>query len=323
MSASRGKAGKGSQTVRRGKAKRPKAAPRRASRGPGLMQRLLDAQPLPPIAIRRIAISVFVVALALGAWQVGAMTGVNAYVSQQAVDGVGRAGFSVKRIQVVGANKADRDRIYEIALAQQDRSMAAFDLAEVRRDLLRYGWVGDARVSRRLPDTLVIDLVERQPVAVWQDNGRYTLIDQNGVQLPGVNPASMPDLPVIVGHGANRRMVELGKLLDAAPALRPQLAGASWVGNRRWDLRFKTGEVLALPEDEEEATTAFSDFARMDGVNRLLGRGLRRIDMRISDRLVLRPGRDGDLGDLGLVTGTSRTTVTDPAPRTTAGSEGG
>ena len=33
----------------------------------------------------------------------------------------------------------------------------------------QYGWVKDARVSRRLPDTLVIDIVEREPAALWQD----------------------------------------------------------------------------------------------------------------------------------------------------------
>src|SRR3546814_9807317 len=66
------------------------------------------------------------------------------------------------------------------------------------------------------------------------------------------------------------------------------LAGATWVGNRRWDLRFQTGETLSLPEGKEEASTALVNFARMDGVNRLLGRGILRFDMRDPDKFVLR-----------------------------------
>ncbi|QJQ33786.1 FtsQ-type POTRA domain-containing protein [Sphingomonas lacunae] len=243
------------------------------------------------------------------------MTGVNAYLRAEAVDAVGRAGFAVKKVEVFGANRIDRVRVYDIALEQRDRSMLAFDLEEVRQDLLRYGWVADARVSRRLPDTLVIDLVERTPVAIWQDRGRYTLIDSKGVILPGVDPASVTGLPVLAGQGANERMADLDRLLDAAPALRPQLAGASWIGNRRWDLRFKTGEVLALPEDAKRAADAYAEFARLDGVNRLLGRGIRRFDMRIAGRFVLRPGRDGDLGDLNLISASDRTTRVEQ-PRT-------
>ena len=113
----------------------------------------------------------------------------------------------------------------------------------------------------------------------------------------------MPDLPIIVGHRANQRMGELQTLLAVAPALQPRLAGATWIGNRRWDLRFKTGEVLALPDDAAEAATALANFARMDGVNRLLGRGIVRFDMRIADRFVFRPGRAGDLGNLDALDG--------------------
>lgn len=308
-----------SQSVKRGKSARPRSAARPRRSGPGLLQRLLMLQPLPPAAIRRIAVGILLTAAALGAWQVGRFTGANEWARDEFVNAVGRAGFSVKRIEVVGANRIDRLRVYDIALNQQDRSMAAFDLEEVRRDLLRYGWVEDARVSRRLPDTLVIDLVERTPVAVWQNRGRYTLMDSRGRLLPGVDAASVPDLPVIVGSNAPRQMEALHRLLDTAPALKPQVSGASWIGNRRWDLHFRSGETLALPDDSQRAEAAFAEFARLDGVNRLLGRGIRRFDMRLPDRLVLRPGRSGDLGELGMISAGNRRVEAAPAPAAGSG----
>jgi cell division protein FtsQ len=66
------------------------------------------------------------------------------------------------------------------------------------------------------------------------------------------------------------------------------LAGATWVGNRRWDLRFQSGETLSLPEGDRDSASALVNFARMDGVNRLLGRGIVKFDMRDPDRFVLR-----------------------------------
>ena len=77
-------------------------------------------------------------------------------------------------------------------------------------------------------------------------------------------------------------------LTSNPPALKPLLEGATWVGNRRWDLRFSSGEVLALPEGQEEAARALVRFARMDGVTGLLGEGAQRFDMRVPERFVVR-----------------------------------
>ena len=51
-------------------------------------------------------------------------------------------------------------------------------------------------MSRRLPDTLVVDIVERTPAAIWQNHGKLTLIDKDGVELAPVPVDKMPDLPL-------------------------------------------------------------------------------------------------------------------------------
>ena len=73
----------------------------------------------------------------------------------------------------------------------------------IRRRLLQFGWVKDARVSRRLPDMLVIDIVERTPSALWQNQGQLALIDDEEVVLDRVPIDKMPDLPLVIGPGAN------------------------------------------------------------------------------------------------------------------------
>src|SRR3546814_11905036 len=70
----------------------------------------------------------------------------------------------------------------------------------------------------------------------------------------------------------------------------------TWVGNRRWDLRFRSGETLSLPEGAAEAKKALAKFAHMDGANRLLGRGILRFDMRDPSRFVLRLPHEGQVG---------------------------
>jgi cell division protein FtsQ len=211
---------------------------------------------------------------------------------------IGRAGFAVGGYEIVGLRNMDRSKVDAVVADElqraAERSQAAkppqllVDVSAIRNRLLQYGWVQDARVSRRLPDTLVIDIVERKPAALWQDKQQLALIDAQGVVLDRVPITQMPDLPLLIGPGANHRNVELAALMASVPTLKPQLASATWVGQRRWDLQFQSGETVALPEGEAAARKALGKFAEMDKANGLLGRGLVRVDLRLPGKMIVR-----------------------------------
>jgi cell division protein FtsQ len=203
-------------------------------------------------------------------------------------EAIGRAGFTVKRVDVVGIHHMDSGPVYRIALDQRSMAMPLVDVSAIRSELLQYGWIKDARVSRRFPDTLVIDVVERKPAALWQDNGQLALIDSDGTVIDHVPVDKMPDLPLLIGPGANQREDELTALMAAAPTLKPQLVSATWVGGRRWDLNFQTGETVALPEGQDAAKVALAKFADADKSAGLLGRGFVRFDFRIPGEMIVR-----------------------------------
>ncbi len=207
-------------------------------------------------------------------------------------EGIGNAGFTRRRVEITGARRVSRLDIYNVAFDQNSMAMPLVDLSATRARLLRFGWVKEARVHRRLPDTLLIHIVERRPAAIWQHGGQLSLVDAEGVVLEPVRIEAMPELPLVIGPGANRHLGSLETLLGTAPHLRPQVAGASWVGGRRWDVRFQTGEVLALPEGDAAANRAILSFARMDQQTQLLGRGFARFDMRIPGRFIVRVSRE-------------------------------
>jgi cell division protein FtsQ len=211
---------------------------------------------------------------------------------------VGEAGFKVSGYQIVGINHMNRALVDAVVTDELRRAaaeagsakapQALVSVSEIRRRLLDYGWVKDARVSRRLPDTLVIDIVERTPAALWQNGGGLALIDSEGVVLDRVPVDKMPDLPLLIGPGANGQEQQLDGLMAAVPTLKPQLASASWVGGRRWDLAFQSGETVALPEGNEPAKAALVKFARVDKQSALLGRGIVRFDLRVPGKMIVR-----------------------------------
>ena len=203
-------------------------------------------------------------------------------------EAIGRAGFTVKRVDVVGIRHMDSAPVYQIALDQRSMAMPLVDVSDIREQLLKFGWVKDARVSRRLPDTLVVDIVERTPAALWQGPDQLALIDSDGTVIDRVPVTPMPDLPLLIGPGANLHERDLNDLLDAAPTLKPQLVSASWIGGRRWDLSLQTGETIALPEGQDAAKKALSKFADLDKSTGLLGRGLLRFDLRLPSKMIVR-----------------------------------
>ena len=213
---------------------------------------------------------------------------IPAKIGLAAGEAVGEAGFRVRSVDVQGIHRMDSRPVYQIATDQKSLAMPLVDVAAIREKLLQYGWVKDARVSRRLPDTLVIDIVERKPAALWQDASKLSLIDADGVVLDRVPISAMPDLPLLIGPGANAQSRNLDALLNGAPSLRPQLESASWIGRRRWDLNFQTGETVALPEGQQAAKDALAKFAKLDKSAGLLGRGIIRFDLRIPGKMTVR-----------------------------------
>lgn len=209
-------------------------------------------------------------------------------IGRAAGEAVGDAGFRVRSVEVLGTRRMDARPVYEIALDQKAAALPLVDVADIRQRLLAFGWVKDARVSRRYPDTLVVDIVERSPAALWQDRQQLNLIDSDGVVLDRVPVSRMPDLPLLIGPGANAHATELNALLAPLPTIKAQLLSASWVGQRRWDLTLQTGETIALPEGRGAAAGALAKFAAMDKTSGLLGRGILRFDLRVPGKMTVR-----------------------------------
>ncbi len=232
------------------------------------------------------------------AWFVASLAGVPAIAERQIAGLASDAGFEVRGVQIRGVERMNELKVYERVLGQQDRAMPLVDLSAVREELLELSWVKDARVSRQLPHTLVVDIVERVPHAVLKKPKRLVLIDAEGIELEPISTENAKGRLLVSGPGAQSQVAALVKLLDSAPALKPQVTQAEWVGNRRWNLTFVTDQVLALPQGETTSSTALVSFARLDGVNRLLGGKVATFDMRAPERIYMRiPGRSQEMLD--------------------------
>ena len=309
---------RGGQSARKvasaqGKARQVRAAKARTG---SALDTLMAVQPFSERQLHRIFLAMILGAAIVLAWMVASFAGVPAMAQAQLAHLAHQAGFELHNVEVRGTNHLNELKVYQIALADRDKAMPYVDLHAVRTRLMDLSWVEDARVSRQLPDTLVIDIVERKAVAVLAKPDRMVLIDGTGRELEVVSAARAKGKLVLSGPGAGQQVAALSGLLDAAPALRPQLQSAEWVGNRRWNLSFKTGQMLALPEGTEPSAKALMKFAQLDGRNRLLGGKAVAFDMRAGDRIYIRmPSRTDAAEQANLSPTKPATTAVKPAKK--------
>ena len=258
----------------------------------GFIDWLMGLLPFTEEQLQKIFLWLIILAAVAAAWFIASISGATALAQAQLSQAAANAGFEVRHVRVTGVERMNEDRVYERVVSQRNEPMPDVDVTAIRENLLQLPWVKDARVSRQLPGTLAIDIVEREPHAVLQKPDHLVLVDVEGNELEPIRRTAIGDRLVISGPGAVRQVQQLDDLLEAAPAIRPQVRAAEWVGNRRWNLTFKSNQVLALPQGDDESATALVSFARLDGQNRLIGGEVTTFDMRAPPRIYMRiPGR--------------------------------
>lgn len=203
-----------------------------------------------------------------------------------------RLGFKLRAVHVQGASEMATPDILRAAGVYQDEPVLGMDLEAIRQRVQAVGWVKEARVVRLLPDTLVLAVVERKQLAVWQSGGRSHVIDETGRVIPEADPARFPTLPLIVGAGANEVAAAILPEIAARPRLAERTEALVRVDGRRWDLRMKDGSLVQLPAVDEGA--ALIQLEQLDQRSRILELGFERIDLRDPTVVAVRP-RDGVL----------------------------
>ena len=196
-------------------------------------------------------------------------------------------GLRVQRVVVQGRLNTPQAQLDRAIGAPPGTPLLAVSIAEARARLESIAWVQSATVERRLPDTILVSLVERRPFAVWQNQGRFSLIDREGQTVPDQDIAAFGQLPLVVGAGAPAAAAALLDALAAYPPLLTHVVAAVRVGGRRWNLHLTSGGDVLLPEGQEAA--ALKRLAELQQAHALLDRPLQVVDMRLPDRLVLRP----------------------------------
>jgi cell division protein FtsQ len=257
------------------------------------LNRALRRRP-PPCGMLRPVLAAVALGLPVAALGYGAGaavgSGMVAALGARAVDELLRlsaaAGLRVQTVYGEGLVRTRRDELAAGAAIPVGQPILALDLEAVRAGVERLTWIDSATVARSLPDTVTIRVVERRPLALWQRDDGFELVDRRGEVIRVDAIERFRDLPVLVGDEAPSRAAELFAVVSTAPELLGRIRAAILVGGRRWDVQLDNGVRVRLPErDAEAAWRLVATRLRRDG---LLEPPTLIVDLRLPDRMVVR-----------------------------------
>ncbi|MEG9884488.1 MAG: cell division protein FtsQ/DivIB [Hyphomicrobiales bacterium] len=195
-------------------------------------------------------------------------------------------GMAAKTIRVTGLHLGRRGDVLAAIGLEPGQTLIGFEVARARDALLRLDWVDSASVRILFPNQLHIAIRERIAYALWQNNGRFHVIDSSGTVITTLEAERFPTLPVVVGKRANRKAFALVNQLEGRAALRSRLRAAVWVAERHWTLYLNTGIRVILPH--EGVSEALDRLMMLENRHALMERDILSVDLRMPGRATVR-----------------------------------
>lgn len=196
-----------------------------------------------------------------------------------------KAGFAIVDVMLSGQSQLPREMILATGGITEHSSLLFLDAEDMRTRLKANPWIADASILKLYPNRLHVSVTERQPYALWQQDGHVSLIARDGAVLDSEIAPQFAGLPLMVGHGAGRAAADILVLMDNYPQLRDQVQAYVLVAERRWNLKLANGLDVRLPE--EDPARALDTLLVLDHDKKLLSRDLVAIDLRLSDRVTV------------------------------------
>ena len=185
-----------------------------------------------------------------------------------------------------GRGHTSRDELLAALGTIRGAPILAFDVNLAKERVAKLPWVRRVSVERMFPDTVLLTVEERAPLALWQNEGTFSLIDYEGEVILRDQLEDFRELLIVVGADAPVHAATLLETLGSQPEFLGLVRAAIRVGGRRWNLRLSGGIDVKLPEDG--AGTAWLRLAQYQRSHGVLERDVTVVDLRLPDRLIVR-----------------------------------
>ncbi len=188
-------------------------------------------------------------------------------------------GFRLTKVVFEGVSNLPRQDVHYFVNYSDQTFIFDIDLSSIAKKVQENPWVANCIIFRKLPDSIYIKILERKPIAIWQNGYRHYLIDRDGhcIDTQVFDYEKFAYLIHVVGKGANLYAHQLITQISTDPDLSAKVRTAVRYGERRWNI-FLDNITIQMPE--QNFLEAWQYLSEMNKNNKLLGCKIKSIDLR-------------------------------------------
>lgn len=195
-----------------------------------------------------------------------------------------KAEFIIKEISVSSTNEycpIVNDSTFD---RYKNESLLSVSLKDIYDYTKSFDCVENVKISRIFPNKLKINVINKTPLAIWQNKKEFLFITTTNELMKIRNSENLLNFITITGRNAYLYATKLMDMLSIDQEIFSQVDAAMWVGERRWDIKLKDGTEIKLPENDPEV--AWKKFIDLRNNSEKFNQGkMKVIDLRIEDKI--------------------------------------
>jgi cell division protein FtsQ len=205
--------------------------------------------------------------------------------------------LNVKTVEVRGNQVLDADYLRSLSGITGDTHLIKMDVKAVERALMSEPYVAAVDISRRYPNTVALEIIERKPTGAIFQNGKYNILDQEGKVLESAD--EMPqglveirdlELPLLFPgmEVSGKDFAAVTSLLGSLPAALREMTSAVGLSSSRGLYLESSGTVVIYGDVSSLSRKNAIALMALTGLVELYG-NVEYIDVSFPDYPVIKP----------------------------------
>lgn len=117
--------------------------------------------------------------------------------------------FDIKKIEIINNKNISKEEITKLSGIFKGDNIFYIDMDRIKKGILTNPYILDIEVKKKLPNTIIINIKEREAIFYGEKNGKFVVIDKNGVVLE--NRKDIKNMNLVKLQGLDVEKSEVGK----------------------------------------------------------------------------------------------------------------
>lgn len=118
--------------------------------------------------------------------------------------------FNIKTVEISGNKKVTKNEVISLSNVNLGNNIFYINLQEIQNNILSNPYIASAKIERRLPSQIQITITEREAVFYIDKDGKYYIVDKNGVLLQ--KRSDIKGMKLVKLDGIDYDKAEIGKV---------------------------------------------------------------------------------------------------------------